>query len=226
MFIQGCWTQDHHAERGTITFLASTRCIIQPYSQGCRGLSRASLPNQPSTALMCTDPTRGCGLRPAVLYKEGSTTRSHPQPSTDSKDKPMPALSPGATSLMWKAAEICCSRRKPGGKHPALASCSPPHPPWFGEKRGAPMSTECCRNPCWPPCSLHPPSRNDLQMFWEGMQQCSNPLCNKPKIFILCQECQMHCGCKHSQSPSTAQLLAAFSGSRAASHGSCCPEDQ
>lgn len=36
----------------------------------------------------------------------------------------------------------------------------------------------------------------------------------------------MHCGCKHSQLPSTAQLLADFTERGAASDGSCCPEDQ
>lgn len=50
-FIQGYWTQDHHTERGTIAFLPSarwlwfsTRGIIKPYSQGCKGHSWTSLP--------------------------------------------------------------------------------------------------------------------------------------------------------------------------------------
>lgn len=41
------------------------------------------------------------------------------------------------------------------------------------------------------------------------MQQLPNPLCNEPRRSIASQECQAHYGCKHSPSPSTAQLLAA-----------------
>lgn len=58
---------------------------------------------------MHTDLTTGCGLRYAILYKEGTTTRSYLQIS---KDKPTPALSPSTVLLMWKTDEICCIRKK------------------------------------------------------------------------------------------------------------------
>lgn len=41
---------------------------------------------------------------------------------------------------MWKAAEICCIRRKPGAKHPALANCQLSS--LWGKKGEHPTSTE------------------------------------------------------------------------------------
>lgn len=42
-------------------------------------------------------------------------------------------------------------------------------------------------------------------MFWGWMKHPANPVCNKPRRIILYQECQMHCGCKH-----THQVLLSF----------------
>lgn len=58
----------------------------------------------------------------------------------------------------------------------------------LGKNQKHPTSMEpvlLTRNPCWPSSSFHPPSRNELQMFWGQMQQDANPVCNNLRRIIL-----------------------------------------
>lgn len=107
---------------------------------------------------------------------------------------------------MWKATETCCIIRKTGAKHTALANHQLSS--LSGRKWEHPRSTEPAAQKSTPTAPL-PPSPLAGTSCRRSGEGCSSSQTLSATSSIASRECQAHYGCKHSPSPSAAQLLAA-----------------